>query len=379
MPLSLQSATASLALRSLASVGRLQAARALGCAIATRRFASTTSTTTPATKKITVRDAINAALAEELDRDDDVFIIGEEVAQYNGAYKITRGLLDRFGERRIVDTPITEYGFTGLACGAAMKGLKPIVEFMSFNFSMQAIDHVVNTAAKTHYMSGGTQKLQITFRGCNGSAVGVAAQHSQDYSAWYGSVPGLKVLSPYSAEDARGLLKAAIRDPNPVVVLENEILYGETFDISEEAMDPDFTLPYKAKVERPGTDVTIVTYTRNVQFSLEAAKLLQDQYGISAEVINLRSIRPLDIEAITNSVKKTNHLVTVESTFPMFGVGAEICAEVMEGEAFDYLDAPVKRVTGADVPTPYAAELENFAFPDPDTIVRAVKDCLGIE
>lgn len=331
------------------------------------------------TKSMTVREALNTAMAEELDRDDDVFIIGEEVAQYNGAYKVTKGLLDRFGERRVVDTPITEYGFTGLAVGAALKGLKPVVEFMSFNFSMQAIDHVVNSAAKTHYMSGGTQKCQITFRGPNGSAVGVAAQHSQDYSAWYGSIPGLKVLVPYSAEDARGLLKAAIRDPNPVVFLENELLYGESFEVSEEALSPDFTLPYTAKVEREGKDISIVTYTRNTEFSLAAAKILEEKYGVSAEVINLRSIRPLDIDAIIKTVKKTNHLITVESTFPAFGVGAEIIAQVMESEAFDFLDAPIQRVTGADVPTPYAKELEDFAFPDPETIVRAAKEVLSIE
>lgn len=331
------------------------------------------------TKTMTVREALNTAMAEEMDRDDDVFIIGEEVAQYNGAYKVTKGLLDRFGERRVVDTPITEMGFTGLSVGAALKGLKPIVEFMSFNFSMQAIDHVVNSAAKTYYMSGGTQKCQIVFRGSNGAAVGVGAQHSQDYSAWYGSIPGLKVLVPYSAEDARGLLKAAIRDPNPVVFLENELLYGESFEMSEESLSTDFTLPYTAKVEREGTDISIVTYTRNVQFSLEAAEILSKQYGISAEVVNLRSIRPLDVNAIINTVKKTNHLITVESTFPTFGVGSEIIAQVMESEAFDYLDAPVQRVTGADVPTPYCKELEDFAFPDPDTIVRAVKNVLSVE
>ncbi|CCH58780.1 hypothetical protein TBLA_0A10000 [Henningerozyma blattae CBS 6284] len=331
------------------------------------------------TKSMTVRDALNSAIAEELDRDDDVFVIGEEVAQYNGAYKVTRGLLDRFGERRIVDTPITEYGFTGLAVGAALKGLKPIVEFMSFNFSMQAIDAVVNSAAKTHYMSGGTQKCQIVFRGPNGSAVGVAAQHSQDFSAWYGSIPGLKVLVPYSSEDARGLLKAAVRDPNPVVFLENELLYGETFDVSEEALSPDFTLPYTAKIERPGKDLTLVTYTRNVEFSLKAAEIMQKEFGVEVEVINLRSIRPLDIDAIIKSVKKTNHLITVESTFPQFGVGAEIIAQLMESEGFDYLDAPIERVTGADVPTPYAKELEDFAFPDPETIVRAIKNTLSME
>ncbi|CAG61481.1 uncharacterized protein GVI51_K06677 [Nakaseomyces glabratus] len=343
------------------------------------RLATRSAVRMASTKTMTVREALNSALAEELDRDDDVFIIGEEVAQYNGAYKVTKGLLDRFGERRVVDTPITEYGFAGLAVGAALKGLKPIVEFMSFNFSMQAIDHVVNSAAKTHYMSGGTQKCQIVFRGPNGSAVGVAAQHSQDYSAWYGSIPGLKVLVPYSAEDARGLLKAAIRDPNPVVFLENELLYGEQFEVSEEALSPDFTLPYTAKVEKEGKDISIITYTRNTEFSLAAAKILEEKYGVSAEVINLRSIRPLDIDAIVKTVKKTNHLITVESTFPSFGVGAEIIAQVMESEAFDYLDAPIQRVTGADVPTPYAKELEDFAFPDPETIVRAAKEVLSIE
>ncbi|CCE93718.1 pyruvate dehydrogenase (acetyl-transferring) subunit E1 beta TDEL_0G03510 [Torulaspora delbrueckii] len=330
-------------------------------------------------KTMTVREALNSAMAEEMDRDDDVFIIGEEVAQYNGAYKVTKGLLDRFGERRVVDTPITEYGLAGLAVGSALKGLKPIVEFMSFNFSMQAIDHVVNSAAKTHYMSGGTQRCPIVFRGPNGAAVGVGAQHSQDFSAWYGSIPGMKVLVPYSAEDARGLLKAAIRDPNPVVFLENELLYGESFEVSEECLSPDFTLPYTSKIEREGTDISIITYTRNVQFSLQAAEILDKQYGISAEVLNLRSIRPLDVDAIIKTVKKTNHLITVESAFPQFGVGSEIIAQVMESEAFDYLDAPVQRVTGADVPTPYAKELEDFAFPDPDTIVRAAKETLSVE
>ncbi|AGO10160.1 AaceriAAR167Cp [[Ashbya] aceris (nom. inval.)] len=347
--------------RSLSSVGRMQQ----------MRFASS--------KSMTVRDALNSAMAEEMDRDDDVFIIGEEVAQYNGAYKVTKGLLDRFGERRVVDTPITEMGFAGLAVGAALKGLKPIVEFMSFNFSMQAIDHVVNSAAKTYYMSGGVQTCQIVFRGPNGAAVGVAAQHSQDYTAWYGSIPGLKVLTPYSAEDARGLLKAAIRDPNPVVFLENELLYGESFEVSEEVLSPDFTLPYTAKVEREGTDISIITYSRNVQFSLAAAEILDKQYGVSAEVVNMRSIRPLDVDAIIKTVKKTNHLITVEATFPAFGVGSEIISQIMESEAFDHLDAPVQRVTGADVPTPYAKELEDFAFPDPDTIVRAAKQVLSIE
>lgn len=328
---------------------------------------------------MTVRDAINSALAEELDRDKDVFIIGEEVAQYNGAYKITRGLLDRFGEQRIVDTPITEMGFTGLATGAALAGLKPVVEFMTFNFAMQAIDQIINSAAKTYYMSGGLQECNITFRGPNGAAAGVAAQHSQDYSAWYGSIPGLKVVSPYSAEDYRGLVKAAIRDPNPVVILENEILYNQTFDVSEESLGHDFVLPFgKAKIEREGKDITIVTHTKNVEYALETAETLKSQYGVEAEVINLRSIKPLDVPAIVDSVKKTGHLITIESGFPAFGVGSEIVAQIMESEAFDYLDAPVERVTGAEVPTPYAKELEDFAFPDPETILRAARKVLSL-
>ncbi|CDR39002.1 CYFA0S02e10418g1_1 [Cyberlindnera fabianii] len=331
------------------------------------------------TTKMTVRDAINSALAEELDRDEEVFIMGEEVAQYNGAYKITRGLLDRFGEKRVIDTPITEMGFTGLAVGASLAGLKPVVEFMTFNFAMQSIDQIINSAAKTYYMSGGIQPCNITFRGPNGAAAGVAAQHSQDYSAWYGSIPGLKVVSPYSAEDYRGLTKAAIRDPNPVVILENELLYGETFDVSEDVLSPDFVLPIgKAKVEREGTDITIVSHSRNLDFCLEAAETLAKDYGVSAEVINLRSIKPLDVPAIVESVKKTNHLISVEAAYPAFGVGSEICAQIMESEAFDYLDAPVERVTGAEVPTPYAKELEDFAFPDAPTILRAAKKVLSL-
>jgi pyruvate dehydrogenase E1 component beta subunit len=335
--------------------------------------------TTPGPTKITVREAINSALAEELDKDQDVFVIGEEVAQYQGAYKITKGLLDRFGEKRIIDTPITEMGFTGLAVGAALAGLKPVVEFMTFNFAMQSIDQIINSAAKTYYMSGGIQPCNITFRGPNGAAAGVAAQHSQDYSAWYASIPGLKVVSPYSAEDHRGLVKAAIRDPNPVVILENELLYGESFEVSEEVLSPDFVLPIgKAKIEREGSDVTIVTHTRNVQFSLEAAEHMSKEFGVSVEVLNLRSIKPLDVPAIIESVKKTNHLITVEAGFPAFGVGSEICAQIMESEAFDHLDAPVERVTGAEVPTPYAKELEDFAFPDSPTIVRALKKVLSL-
>lgn len=330
-------------------------------------------------KTITVRDALNAGLAEELDRDDDVFLLGEEVAQYNGAYKVTRGLLDRFGERRIVDTPITEMGFTGLAVGTALAGLKPICEFMTFNFAMQSIDQIINSAAKTYYMTGGKQACNITFRGPNGAAAGVAAQHSQDYAAWYGSIPGLKVISPYSAEDYKALIKAAIRDPNPVVFLENEIAYGESFEISEEAMSPDYLLPIgKANIERAGTDITMVAHSRNVKFCMEAAEQLESEYGVKAEVVNLRSIKPLDVPTIVESVKKTNHLITVESAFPSFGVGSEIVAQVMESLAFDYLDAPVERVTGAEVPTPYAKELEDFAFPDTPTVMRAARKVLSL-
>jgi pyruvate dehydrogenase E1 component beta subunit len=327
---------------------------------------------------LTVRDALNQAMDEEMARDDRVFLIGEEVALYNGAYKVSKGLLDKYGERRVVDMPITEAGFTGLAVGAAMAGLKPICEFMTFNFSMQAIDQVVNSAAKTLYMSGGKVPVGIVFRGPNGAAAGVAAQHSQCFAAWYGSVPGLKVVSPYSAADAKGLLKAAIRDPNPVVFLENEILYGQAFDVDEKVLSPDFVLPIgKAQIERTGENVTIVAHSRSVHFSLEAARILQDEHGISAEVINLRTIRPLDMPTIVESVKKTNRLVTVEAGWPMFGVGAEIVAQISESDAFDHLDAPVLRVTGADVPMPYAKNLEELALPNTDNIVRAVLKSVG--
>ncbi|KAI9795617.1 MAG: pyruvate dehydrogenase E1, beta subunit [Piccolia ochrophora] len=314
-------------------------------------------------KEVAVRDALNEALAEELERESKVFLLGEEVAQYNGAYKVTKGLLDRFGDKRIIDSPITEQGFAGLSVGAALAGLHPVCEFMTFNFAMQAIDQIINSAAKTHYMSGGIQPCNVTFRGPNGFAAGVAAQHSQDYSSWYGSIPGLKVVTPYSSEDAKGLLKAAIRDPNPVVVLENELLYGTAFPMSEEAQRDDFVIPFgKAKIERPGKDLTIVTLSRCVGQSLAAADMMKSKYGIEAEVINLRSIKPMDVEAIVNSVKKTHHLMAVESGFPSFGVGAEILALGME-YAFDYLDAPAVRVTGAEVPTPYAQKLEEMSFP----------------
>lgn len=329
---------------------------------------------------ITVRDALNQAMIEELDRDEKVYIIGEEVAQYNGAYKITRGLLDKFGPKRIVDTPITEMGFTGLAVGSALAGLKPVVEFMTFNFAMQSIDHIINSAAKTYYMSGGKQPCSIVFRGPNGAAAGVAAQHSQDYAAWYGSIPGLKVISPYSAQDYKGLLKAAIRDPNPVVFLENEILYNDVFEVDEEFLSPDYVLPIgKAHIELEGTDCTIATHSRNVMYALEAAKELKLKYDVNVEVINLRSIKPLDVPCIVKSVMKTNHLITVEAGFPAFGVGSEIVAQIMESEAFDYLDAPIERITGCEVPTPYAKELEDFAFPDTPTIIRGVEKVLSLK
>jgi len=324
---------------------------------------------------MTVRDALNVAMEEEMIRDEKVFILGEEVARYNGAYKVTKGLMDKFGEKRVVDTPITEMGFAGIAVGAALQGLRPICEFMTFNFAMQAIDQIVNSAGKTYYMSGGNVPCPVVFRGPNGAASGVAAQHSQDYAAWYGSVPGLKVVSPWSAEDCKGLLKSAIRDPNPVVFLENEMMYGVSFPMSAEAMSDNFLLPIgKAKVERVGSDVTIVAHSKMVTHSMEAADLLAKE-GIKAEVINLRSIRPLDIDTIIASVKKTNRFV-VEGGFPAFGVCSEICAQIVESEAFDYLDAPVERVTGADVPTPYATNLEALAFPDTNVVVKVAKRAL---
>lgn len=326
--------------------------------------------------EITVREALNQALAEEMERDERVFLLGEEVAQYDGAYKVSKGLFNRFGPKRVIDTPITESGFAGLCVGSALAGLIPICEFMTFNFSMQAIDHVVNSAAKTYYMSGGIQPCNITFRGPNGAASAVAAQHSQDFSPWYGSIPGLKVLSPYSSEDAKGLLKAAIRDPNPVVVLENEIMYGASFLLSPEAQDKDFLIPIgKAKIERPGKDVTLVSYSIHVRVCLQAAERLEKE-GIQAEVINLRSIRPLDIPCVVESIKKTNRCVTVDGAFPDFGVSSEIVARIMESDAFDYLDAPVERVTGADVPMPYAPPLEAISIPNADVVVNAAKKTL---
>ncbi|KAI0476366.1 pyruvate dehydrogenase E1 component beta subunit [Xylariaceae sp. FL0804] len=314
-------------------------------------------------KEYTVRDALNEAMVEELEANSKVFVLGEEVAQYNGAYKVTKGLLDRFGDKRVIDTPITESGFCGLAVGSALAGLAPVCEFMTFNFAMQAIDQIVNSAAKTLYMSGGIQPCNVTFRGPNGFASGVAAQHSQDYSAWYGSIPGLKVVAPWSAEDAKGLLKAAIRDPNPVCVLENELMYGVSFPMSEAAQQDDFVLPFgKAKVERVGKDVTLVSLSRTVGQCMVAAEALKQKYGVEAEVINLRSVKPLDVESIVRSVKKTGRLISVESGFPFAGMGAEILATTME-YAFDYLEAPAQRITGAEVPTPYAQGLEQMSFP----------------
>ncbi len=321
------------------------------------------------TQTMTVREALRDAMASEMRRDETVYLMGEEVAEYQGAYKISQGLLQEFGAKRVIDTPITEHGFAGLAVGAAFGGLKPIVEFMTMNFSMQAIDHIINSAAKTLYMSGGQMGCPIVFRGPNGAAARVGAQHSQCYASWYAHVPGLKVLAPYSAADAKGLLRAAIRDPNPVVFLENEIMYGHSFEVPT---DPDFILPIgKAKVERAGTDVTIVAYSICVGHALAAAEKLAAE-GISAEVINLRSIRPLDVDTIVESVKKTNRLVSVEESWPFAGIGAELAATMME-HAFDYLDAPVVRVCAKDVPLPYAANLEKLALPQPDDVVAAVK------
>lgn len=332
-----------------------------------------------AAKTMTVRDALNQAMEEELDRDPDVFLMGEEVAQYNGAYKISRGLLDKFGPKRVVDTPITEMGFTGLCVGAAFSGLKPICEFMTMNFAMQSIDQIINSAGKTYYMSGGKLPVSCVFRGPNGAAAGVAAQHSQDYATWYGAIPGLKVVSPYSSEDAKGLLKSAIRDPNPVVVLENELLYGQSFPMSEEALSPDFTIPIgKAQVLREGKDMTIISHTRNLNFALEAADAVKEKYGLDVEIINLRSIKPLDLETIFKSIIKTGHAITVEAGFPAFSVGSEICAQVMESEAFDYLDAPIERITGCEVPTPYAKTLEDFAFPDTPTVIRGIEKVMSL-
>jgi pyruvate dehydrogenase E1 component beta subunit len=316
---------------------------------------------------ITMREALRDAMAEEMRANDAVFIMGEEVAEYQGAYKITQGLLQEFGARRVVDTPITEHGFAGIGVGAALTGLRPIIEFMTFNFAMQAIDHIINSAAKTLYMSGGQMGCPIVFRGPNGAAARVAAQHSQDYTAWYSQIPGLLVVSPSNASDAKGLLKAAIRNPNPVIFLENEILYGHMGPVPK--MD-DFVLPIgKAKIAREGSDVTIVSFSIGVTYALKAADELASQ-GISAEVIDLRTIRPMDIATVLASVQKTHRCITVEEGWPQSGVGSEISAQIME-HAFDWLDAPVKRITGRDVPMPYAANLEKLALPTVSDVVEA--------
>ncbi|MXU66331.1 pyruvate dehydrogenase complex E1 component subunit beta [Oceanomicrobium pacificus] len=320
-------------------------------------------------KTMTVREALREGMSEEMRRDEDVFLMGEEVAEYQGAYKISQGMLDEFGDRRVIDTPITEHGFTGLAVGAAFAGLRPVVEFMTFNFAMQAIDQIINSAAKTLYMSGGQMGCPIVFRGPNGAAARVGAQHSQDYAAWYAAIPGLKVVQPYSAADAKGLMKSAIRDPNPVLVLENEILYGRSFEVPE---IEDFTVPIgKARIWREGSDVTLVSFGIGMQYALEAADRLAEE-GISAEVVDLRSIRPMDTETVINSVKKTNRCVTIEEGFPVCSIGNHISAVLME-QAFDYLDAPVINCTGKDVPMPYAANLEKHALVTTDEVVEAAK------
>ena len=321
-------------------------------------------------KLITVREAIRDAIAEEMRRDKSVFLLGEEVGEYQGAYKVTQGLLDEFGSNRIVDTPITEAGFTGLAVGASMNGLRPIVEFMTWNFAMQAIDHIINSAAKTYYMSGGKLNIPIVFRGPNGVASRVAAQHSQDYTAWYSHVPGLRVLAPYDALDAKGLLKGAIRDNNPVVFLEHELLYNEKFEISDDEEILEFG---KAKIMKKGNDISLISFSRGVDLALEVEKELEGN-GFSADVINLRSIKPLDIETIINSVKKTNRVAVIEEGWQQSGVGAEIIAVIIKN-AFDFLDAPPLRFSGEDVPLPYAENLEKLALPSTDKIL---KECLEI-
>src|SRR5579883_1628142 len=321
------------------------------------------------TVTLTVREALRDAMAEEMRRDDTVFLMGEEVAEYQGAYKVSQGLLEEFGPKRVIDTPISEHGFAGLGVGAAFAGLRPIVEFMTWNFAMQAMDQIINSASKTRYMSGGQMGCPIVFRGPNGAAARVAAQHSQCYASWYAHCPGLKVVAPYTGADHKGLLKAAIRDPNPVIILENELLYGHSFPVPD---GEDYTVPIgKARIARPGEHVTVLAYSRMVQVALDAAEKLASE-GISAEVIDLRTLRPLDIDAIIRSVKKTNRVVTVEEGWAFAGMGAEIAALVME-KAFDYLDAPVSRVAGKDVPLPYAANLERMALPSSDEVIAAAK------
>ena len=326
-----------------------------------------------ATKDVTVRQAICDGIDEEMEADEAVYVIGEEVAQYQGAYKVTKGLYQKYGEKRVIDTPITEQGFTGIAIGSAFHDLKPVVEFMTWNFALQAMDQIINSAAKQFYMSGGNLACPIVFRGPNGYSAGTAAQHSQCFAAWLGSVPGLKVVAPYSSADAKGLIKAAIRDPNPVAVLEHELMYGVSFPMTDEEQSKDYVIEIgKAKIERPGTDVTIITYSKEVGLALEAAEVLAAK-GTSCEVINLLSIRPLDRDAILNSIKKTGRCVTLEQGWPQSGIGAEIAAMIMETDIFNYLDAPMERVCGADIPMPYAQELERAALPQLEDVLAAVE------
>jgi pyruvate dehydrogenase E1 component beta subunit len=337
---------------------------------ATRRAPSAEPEYTGTTRTMTVREALRDAMAEEMRRDDTVFLVGEEVGEYQGAYKVSQGLLQEFGPRRVIDTPITEQGFAGLGIGAGFAGLRPIVEFMTFNFAMQAMDQIINSASKTRYMSGGQMSCPIVFRGPNGVAARVAAQHSQCYASWYAHCPGLKVIAPFTGADHKGLLKAAIRDPNPVVFLEHELVYGESFAVPE---DPEFVVPIgKARIARPGKHVTITAFSRMVKNALQAAEVLNEA-GISAEIIDLRSLRPFDTATVVASVKKTNRIVSVEEGWPFAGIGAEIAAMVME-ECFDWLDAPLKRVTGKDVPLPYAANLERLALPQVEDIVAAARE-----
>ena len=341
----------------------------IAVAAAATNFAASNAVFSGETEKLTMREALRDAMAEEMRRDGDVFLMGEEVAEYQGAYKVSQGLLDEFGSKRVIDTPITEQGFAGIGVGAAMGGLKPIVEFMTWNFAMQAIDQIINSAAKTLYMSGGQMGCPIVFRGPNGAAARVAAQHSQCFSAWYAHCPGLKVVAPSNASDAKGLLKAAVRDPNPVLVLENEILYGQSGDVPK---GDDWLLPIgQARIARAGDDVTIVSFARGMVYALEAAEELSNA-GIEAEVIDLRSLRPIDWDTILTSVRKTNRIVTVEEAWPVCSVGSEICAQVAI-QAFDYLDAPPAKISGADVPMPYAANLERLALPNAEQVVAAAK------
>lgn len=336
-------------------------------------LARTFRTSASTNASMTVRESINSAMSDEIERDERVFLIGEEVARYNGAYKVSKGMWERYGDKRIVDTPITEAGFTGIAVGAGLKGLRPVVEFMTFNFALQAIDHIVNSTAKTLYMSAGDLTCPIVFRGINGVSASVGAQHTQCFAPWYSSVPGLKVVSPWNVEDCRGLIKAAIRDDDPVVVLENEMMYGVEFDVTDEIMGKDFLIEIgKAKIERAGTDCTITAHAKMVGHSLQAAEILQRDHGVSCEVINLRTLRPLDRNAIINSVKKTHRIVNVEEGWPQCGIGAEIAGLLMESEAFDYLDAPMERLAGVEVPMPYSWAIEGMAVPQVENIVNGV-------